>query len=339
MHVHNLPGDILVLVLEKTVGASDDIAHRFKSTVPLLSVCQRWRCVALPMAYNKLYVRYGAVPNLVSGTYSCYVAASEPTDVVVATNLDLIVAAGCVHMVRTAKIDVHFVANPFPGFKCIIRRMSAAANNWRILSLSVAMHPDTFRFNSEYVDMDKHADDIAEIGGAIATLLPKLRNLECGGASRNCFARTLYGHIAGLYTEQLRSINSQHPIYLPQNRRLRALNNVHIEYVHGINHRLPNMESGELVSLSLFDGPPNHSWAPFSTDSSSRVIEFTNLRKLRVMYGEVYKDQGVAVHQADGHPWELRLPSLAHLEISSVEGICPLLEYAVLPPNMESIYI
>ncbi|KAJ2688137.1 hypothetical protein H4R19_006587, partial [Coemansia spiralis] len=71
----------------------------------------------------------------------------------------------------------------------------------------------------------------------------------------------------------------------------------------------------------------------------SRLIEFTKLKRLFVGYNRIYEENGVAVRHRDGHPWELRFPSMEELSVHCVQDICPLLEYAVLPPHMESISI
>ncbi|KAJ2793621.1 hypothetical protein H4R21_005821, partial [Coemansia helicoidea] len=99
------------------------------------------------------------------------------------------------------------------------------------------------------------------------------------------------------------------------------------------------MASGKLLDMSIVNGPSNHSWAPFSTDSDSQAIEFTNLRRLWAAYLTTYLENGVAVRHRDGHPWKLHFPSLKSLEVECTRPICPLLEYAVLPPHMDSISI
>ncbi|KAJ2805061.1 hypothetical protein H4R21_001405 [Coemansia helicoidea] len=91
--------------------------------------------------------------------------------------------------------------------------------------------------------------------------------------------------------------------------------------------------------MGLVSGPANHSWASFSTNSDSQEIEFAKLKRLDVAYGTTYHEDGIAVHHRDGHPWKLHFPSLTRLDVRSSQDICPLLEYAVLPPGMESIAI
>ncbi|KAJ2806296.1 hypothetical protein H4R21_000927 [Coemansia helicoidea] len=76
-----------------------------------------------------------------------------------------------------------------------------------------------------------------------------------------------------------------------------------------------------------------------AADSDSRTIEFPKLKKLLATYYTTHLENGVAVRHRDGHPWKLQFPRLESLYIQCTEDICPVLEYAVLPPHMESIHI
>ncbi|KAJ2807024.1 hypothetical protein H4R21_000645 [Coemansia helicoidea] len=91
--------------------------------------------------------------------------------------------------------------------------------------------------------------------------------------------------------------------------------------------------------MSLVNAPANHSWASFSTDTDSQEIEFTNLKYLFAGYHITHREDGVAARHRDGHPWKLHFPSLESLDLKCSEDICPLLEYAVLPPSVEAISI
>ncbi|KAJ1718685.1 hypothetical protein LPJ61_006513 [Coemansia biformis] len=99
------------------------------------------------------------------------------------------------------------------------------------------------------------------------------------------------------------------------------------------------MDIADLKMLFLYNAPPNHSWAPFSTNDDSNNIEFTKLKHLRVGYHANHGANHIAVPHRDGHPWKLHFPSLESIEIGCTESICPLLEYMVLPSHMKKITI
>ncbi|KAJ2805313.1 hypothetical protein H4R21_001309 [Coemansia helicoidea] len=201
------------------------------------------------------------------------------------------------------------------------------------------MHPDFHHFDDNNVDMAKYTDDIAEVGDALAALMPDLRRLECGGADSNPIARSLYGRLASNYAGQLEWLDSGHAIAVPPDCHFTRLKKAVVSYGDVADYQLPRMVTGELTAMSLLAAPSNHSWAPFSTSSGSQVIEFPRLRQLFVGYRTTYLANGIAVRHRDGHPWRLHFPRLESLRIHNSQQACPLLEYATLPAHMESIYI
>ncbi|KAJ2806045.1 hypothetical protein H4R21_001032 [Coemansia helicoidea] len=316
-----------------------DKVSGFKSNLPLLAMCPLWRRLAIPLVYDHVFVQYEGRPTRSGGLFTVDPNVTEPTDVAVKTNLGLVAMAGCAHAVKRVRIDVHCLANPFPGWREVIQRMHDVASTWGVVDLTVEMHPDLFHFDARNLDMDKYTDDVAEVGDLLAALMPDVRRLECGGVNQNPIARTLYGRLAGHYADQLQKLISQHPIAVPVGSRFTKLQKVEVSYDYVAGYQLPQIQSEELVDMSLTNGPPNHSWASFSTDGDPRAIEFTKLTNLHAAYGKTYEDNGAAVHHRDGHPWKLCFPSLENLDIHCMQDTCPLLEYAVLPPRMESISI
>ncbi|KAJ2807689.1 hypothetical protein H4R21_000381 [Coemansia helicoidea] len=338
MLLHRLPEDILAIVLRQRLGTRIDTVDDFKRNLLLLAVCQKWRRLAIPMVYNCVIVQYGHQPDRRAGRSMRYLDA-EPTDAAVRTNLDLVATVGRVHAVRRAQVDVRCLANPFPGWREVIQRMRAVASVWAVTELEFAIHPVDYRFDDSNIDMAKHTDDIAEVGDALVGLMPDVRRLECGGANPNPIAQSLSGRLASHYADQLRCLDSGYPMILPLGCQLTGLKRFHINYDLVPGYQLPQMTSGELVDMRLVNGPPDHSWASFSTNNDSWVIEFTNLKRLRVLYNADDEETGATARHGDGHPWELHFPSLTSLGICCSQGICPFLEYAVLPPCMESITI
>ncbi|KAJ2807316.1 hypothetical protein H4R21_000530 [Coemansia helicoidea] len=340
MPLCNLPEDILAILLSRCVGNRTSTACELKRILPLLAVCRLWRRLAAPPVYSHAFVQYGDHPTRVASLPIRIGAAEEPTDVVVKTNLDLITMAGYASAVKRVQIDVHCLANPFPGWREVIQRMRAVATEWRAVQLTATMHPDFYSFNgSSNADTTYYMDDIAEVADALAALMPDVCRLECAGVNRCSIARSLYGRLASHYAGQLRRLDSQHLIAVLQGCLFTKLRRFHIDYGRGIDYQLPHMASGELVDMSLVNGPANHSWASFSTNSGSRTIEFAKLKRLYVEYGSTYRGDGAAVRHCDGHPWGLYFTGLERLFIRSSQDVCPLLAYAVLPAHMEVVSI
>ncbi|KAJ2716988.1 hypothetical protein H4R19_000297 [Coemansia spiralis] len=217
--------------------------------------------------------------------------------------------------------------------------MRAVAIEWRAVELNAATFAPVPGHGTQSVDLAMYTDDLVAVSDALVQLLPNVRRLNFGGTKSPPLDSALYGRLAGHYAEQLQHIYCKYPISVPPGHPFQRLQSVWIIDDRVADYELPQMASGELVDLALSCGPVNHSWASFSTDSDSRVIEFTKLKKLSTSYLGLYKVGGIAVRHRDGHPWILRLPELKRLSISCRESMCPLLEYAVLPPRMVSIAI
>ncbi|KAJ2776667.1 hypothetical protein H4R18_005555 [Coemansia javaensis] len=117
------------------------------------------------------------------------------------------------------------------------------------------------------------------------------------------------------------------------------LKHASIGYDSSISYQHPRVDPARLVSLVLSSWPSDHSWVPFSADDDSGTIVFPNLKKLDVSYSFNDSTDGVKTGHSDGHPWRLHFPKLDKLSVSCIQGRCPLLEYAVLPPRMGEISI
>ncbi|KAJ2802913.1 hypothetical protein H4R21_002231, partial [Coemansia helicoidea] len=174
----DLPADILALMLGRCLVATSNAADDLKRNLALLAVCRLWRRLAAPLVYNCAIVNYDEGPKRKPGPPTRSPVVAVPTDVAVKTNLDLIAMVGCARAVKQARVNVSYLVNPFPGWREVVRRMHAVANKWRVAELVVSMCPDGFQFDRDHEVMAKYADDIAEIGDALAALMPEVTRLE-----------------------------------------------------------------------------------------------------------------------------------------------------------------
>ncbi|KAJ2715067.1 hypothetical protein H4R19_001404, partial [Coemansia spiralis] len=171
MQICDLPEDILVIVLSRCLSNDYDAATRLKCNLPLLAVCRLWRRLAAPMEYDHAFVQYGKKPDI-RAPLSRDTNVEEPTDVAVTTNLDLIAMVNGANAVKSMKIDVHYLVNPFPGWRNAIQRMRTVATKWRVVELNVAMHPDVSSFGDNNGDVVKYTGAIAEVGDALTVMMP-----------------------------------------------------------------------------------------------------------------------------------------------------------------------
>ncbi|KAJ2798798.1 hypothetical protein H4R21_003789 [Coemansia helicoidea] len=332
----DLPEVIIAIIIEGRLGVHYNAVYYLKEMLPLLAVCRQWRRVAIPLVYNAVFVKYRDDSDSDDDASIDSQTREETTNVVIKTNLDLVAMVSHAHAVKRVRIDVHCLTNPLPGWQEVIQRMRTAASKWRVVELAVDMQPDEHSYDGNVVDMANYADEVAEVSDMLTTLMPDVRSLECG-SNRSPISQSLWGRLASHYAEQLQRFESHRPMILPLDCQFVKLKMFHTNYNYVNGYQLPHVASGELVEVSLVYGPPNHSWASFSADNDSWAIEFPNLTKLCVEYHSVYLENEIAVRHRDGHPWRLHFPSLKVLYIECFRDICPLLEYAVLPPHMESI--
>ncbi|KAJ2784295.1 hypothetical protein H4R18_001181 [Coemansia javaensis] len=274
-----------------------------------------------------------------------------------ATNLGLIVSAKCLAAVRRVSIDVHHLANPFPGLDAAIQMMRMAtmapANPWdNVRELSISIHmvqsnnsPSSRRRNG--IRAGDHMHEIEQASSALASMMPAVCRVRFGGKYQNQAARLLYSRLARAYAAQLQAIDSRHPVSVPAGCVFAQLADVSIDYNYVRGYQLPPISAGGVVRLKLAGWPASHSWAPFAAADAGgekREIVFPALRVLDVEYDYVSKatlnSSEAAARHPDGHPWRLSFPGLEVLNVKTREqDACPLLECAVLPRRMERVSI
>ncbi|KAJ2714446.1 hypothetical protein H4R19_001725, partial [Coemansia spiralis] len=170
MHVNDLPDDVLALVFRAALPAIKRQLADAKSGLRLLSVCRRWREIALPMVYDTVVINYGT-----KGTEDI----DGPENVDIKTALDLVVDAKCLNAVRRVVIDVRYQTSPLQGLKAVAERMHGAASEWagmRKLELSLnAWGSGDRELNVSAADRE---DEIASVGSRLTALMPGLRELK-----------------------------------------------------------------------------------------------------------------------------------------------------------------
>ncbi|KAJ2785358.1 hypothetical protein H4R18_000569 [Coemansia javaensis] len=342
MYLRDLPDDILRLVFKFALERHDSTAVAFRANRQLLTVCRRWRYLALPAVHSGLVVRYGCSPDGRCGSEYCRINTADggPHAAEAATNLGLIVAAGCVRTVSSVEIAVYCAASLFPGLDAVLRLMHTAAGVWRgARRLEISIYPDSRMFDEDGPDAADYGDQIEKASAMLFSTMPGVRRVLFGGAEINPVAWEFCGRLAALYSNQLQDVYSLYPIVVPPECTFRQLRDTCIYYRDGAGYQHPRVVSTKLVSLGLLGWPSNHSWAPFSAGGDTKVIEFLNLKELDVVYFDTAATSSIDVRHRDGHPWKIRFPKLERANIFCLQNICPLLEYAVFPRRIEKLDI
>ncbi|KAJ2779958.1 hypothetical protein H4R18_003704 [Coemansia javaensis] len=340
MQLHDLPSDVLRLVLEASFTTRYDATDTLKANLPLLAVCRRWRYLVLAAVYSGVDICYGD-SGRGSGSDDDHAssAPSEPDDAEITTNLDLVVSAGCVQTVKQMSITVYYRTNPFPGLDAVIRLMRGAAEEWRgvrQLDVSVLATGHLLGLRANAAD---HKAEIKQTSAALAATMPGVCRVFFDSNYLGSAVQEFGGRLAVLYSDQLESLLSRHPVIVPPDHTFGQLKRVSIEYGGVISYQHPRVDPARLVSLGLEWWPVDHSWAPFSADNGSKTIEFPSLKRLNVMYQPADVADDAEAGCRDGRPWELHFPELERLCVNCKQDTCSLLEYAVLPAHMSVISI
>ncbi|KAJ2712816.1 hypothetical protein H4R19_002562 [Coemansia spiralis] len=236
MHVNVLPDEVLERVFQAVLPAIKSRLADAKDGLELLSVCQRWRGVALPMAYDAVFIKCGTQGKS---------RENGPENVDITTSLDLIIGAKCCHLARELRIDLHFQADPLPGFKAAISRLREACDEWvGVRKLLIGLHLEKWVPNYRGPLAVDREDDIGSISSDLAVLLPGVREICIGGYKQSGATGELLGRLVGLYSHQLQVLHSKHALTMPQDRVFNRLRDVSIGGVFPGPCRLTKLSVG-----------------------------------------------------------------------------------------------
>ncbi|KAJ2693210.1 hypothetical protein H4R19_006039, partial [Coemansia spiralis] len=203
------------------------------------------------------------------------------------TNLDLVVGARCLHVVKKVAIEVRYLTSPFPGLKAVIARMREAADEWtgvRSFELNIGTSD---RGNGElHSPAADYEGDIASTNSALATLMPGLRKITLGNSRHTETTSTLCGRLVGLYANQLQSFHSSFAPAVPQDQvfaRLRDLA-MRVPRSYSLENPLPRLDPEVIESLELSELSANEMWSMFCAGPDDYAITFPRLINLRLKY-------------------------------------------------------
>ncbi|KAJ2713374.1 hypothetical protein H4R19_002284 [Coemansia spiralis] len=321
MRINALPDDILRLVLLATLPAIKRKTARVKDGLRLLSVCKRWREIALPMVYDTVFIKCET-----QGGDGSECADTE-------TMLDLVLNVKCLHVVRRVVVAAHYRRDQLSGLKAVIARMREAADEWKgVRKLELSVKAAGLNAAERGPPASDHEDDIVSISNALAALMPGLLELKLGYYRQTQVTCALFGRLVGLYADQLQVLHSKHALVVPQDRVLSRLRKVKMGSFRSdiVKFQLPRLDPEVIESLSLGIFTDNDMWSMFCADGDGHEISFPRLTNLYLTYGQ--GSTGAAEH-----PWALRFPAVKHVRIACPNEECPSMENAVFPARLERL--
>ncbi|KAJ2709967.1 hypothetical protein H4R19_003982, partial [Coemansia spiralis] len=273
MHFNNLSNDVLTLVFRAALPTIKRQPADAKSGLGLLSVCRRWREVALPMVYDAVVIKYDSRGH------------DGPETVDIKTTLDLVVDAKCLHMVRQVVIDVFYRTSPSEVRKSVIERMRGAAGEWAgVHKLELRLYPWGLEESEPNLPTADYEDEVARVSSALAALMPGLREINFDDFQQAPVARVLYGQLAGFYADQLQVLHSSTQFVVPQDLMFARLRDVKIAgfFTGSLEDRLPRLDPEVVESLVLVGLTANDMWSMFCADSDGCAITFPRLTNLNL---------------------------------------------------------
>ncbi|KAJ2687664.1 hypothetical protein H4R19_006618, partial [Coemansia spiralis] len=317
MSICDLPDDVLVLVLRRCVlqGYS---SYEFKANLPLVAVCRQWRRLALPLANANLFVQYSN--GDCCGRDSD--GATEPQ-----TNLGLIAAADCAAHVRRVRFDILFITNHARDVRSVLELLRTVAGEWRgVRAVEIVAYLDSHHVDDHSINTAHDEQDIADVCGSLAALMPGVQQLQFTHESHNVRAQVLAGQLASLYSAQLRALHSTSHIVLPVDCWFPRLAVVNI-CCSTPGARLPRLDPAQLQKLTVYNAPADHSWIGLGHSGDAAPVVFPQLYFFSLQYN---------APPAAAQPAPLQFLRLRNIYVDC-PGECQILARAVLPDHMESI--
>ncbi|KAJ2784108.1 26S proteasome regulatory subunit 7 [Coemansia javaensis] len=331
MALCDLPDDILHKILVRTLVWKRNDFSPPSGSIDLLAVCRQLRRLALPMVYSLAFVAHSECNG-----YQTTGLRRLPT------NPRAIASAGCVHCVRTVHIEVSCTGSPVGGFNAAMRTLRKAARKWpgvRTLEIMLTTERGVLGWDGECAD--KQLDDIEAACAELATMLPGVSRLMLPSDAVNTIAKALSSRIAVRYSHQVRELNSNTPIDIPRGTVLSNLKTLTLGYnpIGEFNPlggpRLLYANPAGLVSLTLYGRLIFTVWRLLSPSPAKRVLTLPKLEKLTIVSWNLPLADSFMPQHYNWPAWRLHLPSLKTAHIRCWSDPFPVVEWLVLPENME----
>ncbi|KAJ2800879.1 hypothetical protein H4R20_003898, partial [Coemansia guatemalensis] len=323
MQLNSLPDDVLVDIIKKVARAYIFEMGQWNSSLVLLSVCRRWRQLAMPVIYSGVYIHRGtrtASQNPVDAAD----AAEEPCDDKLYTNIELVSSAAATHMVKYVDIDFKSPDSPLDNLNKVLDLMRTASQAWPLVFkvvLELKGIPDSATRGSADVS-SAFLESISKAVDRFTSLMPAVRRLVITGQSLNTVAATLYGQLAKAYSNQLNSFESSHFLRSLDEQPFNQLTVLSIDLENNAGCQMPMVHAECLRSLTLLGISDHDIWLSFRRNAAAREISFPNLTQLTASYTLRRVNESQTPNIAGV---KLKFPALRRLVNKNVYRYCPLM--------------
>ncbi|KAJ2714116.1 hypothetical protein H4R19_001893 [Coemansia spiralis] len=318
MPLRNLPDDILALVLAKVPRRHycDDINCRL--SLAAAAVCQRWRRLALPVAYAKVYFWYNSQPVGSYGQRGPATTADSDSPRI-KTNIDLVDSQGRINLVRGVRISVYYGSNSLPRLAVAVEQLGQVAAHWKRVN--------TLWIFSSGIERDDNNDAAVTqtVANGLVGLFPGLRTLWTSSNVNSVAIDRVSAVLAAGCAAQLRTYDGR-PVPLPAGCVFSQLECVALARWDGDEPCRQSIDTQRLKRLELHSLPLAYTWDMFVCDDGKDTV-FPELTSLSIDY------ERLGSGTAQSRP-RLRFPKLQAASVRCSTGDMLLLHQAVFPAQM-----
>ncbi|KAJ2785862.1 hypothetical protein H4R18_000251 [Coemansia javaensis] len=260
LHINSLPDDILAMVIGYAQRLEQETRGLWSKRQPVLSVCRRWRCVAMPIVYREIFVWCE------EGTAS--------------TNAGLAAELGAAHMARSVCMTVLYDGDPVRSMRSALSALQGddkPGRRWdRVKRLDLYVHPVA----DEALAKSQGAADVVR---AVANLLPGVEALRLDDHASDSFTLSVYRGLASAYAGQLRRLNSSY-IWGASTSPLARLTHLEVRFDALRCLSMPRVCTDTLVSLSLVGATTQQAWLQLMEGGTDGPAALGSLEHLYVSY-------------------------------------------------------
>ncbi|KAJ2615793.1 hypothetical protein H4S08_001063 [Coemansia sp. RSA 1365] len=200
MQLTELPDDVLVDVIMKIAREYIFEMGNWNSSLVLLSVCRRWRQIAMPVVYGGLYIHHSTHTTSQNETNDAS-AIVEQSSGKLYTNIELVSSAAAAHLVKYVDIDFKAFDSPLNNLNKALDLLSTASQVWPHVSkvvLELKGKPDSTsrdgvddtsgymesiskaidNFTSKFMSWDITSEHLSEFVDEYKGLYPHLSNIS-----------------------------------------------------------------------------------------------------------------------------------------------------------------
>ncbi|KAI9476975.1 hypothetical protein BX667DRAFT_525111 [Coemansia mojavensis] len=317
-----LPDDIVLLVGKRMIKQHYGITV-WKSRLPLIAICQRWRHLLLGQVWSQIFVRCGNFRNRFERVSEEKMAAIDASQIIV-TNAD-ITPTDAFNCPAHLLIELYYMKSPFFSLKRAIDILEAQHSVWTsVSSLDINLYKGLYcpRDGPEIPE----TISITALAQQIKRIFPNVTKLEDNNTTSKVNDHRLFENLIREYELQLANC-------ILLGRKTVKASFAHLTHLDiDIMDKQITVYPESLIELRLHELDVNYNWDSFRTKAG---ITFSNLKTLYLSYRH---DSAPVSTDPSVQPM-LEFPVLENLSYFNSTQSVPFFNNAHLPAKLKQLII